>query len=130
MATPAEVVGFNLPNEAGEDSFNLVLLLNGDSEAVNIREATVQNTFEDSYAIRKGDWVLIDSKSGVHSQVPQWFNEQFGYSENTFPGELYNLKEDISQKNNLYGNNPEKVTELKTLLEKYKEEGRSVPNRN
>jgi len=129
MATLAEVVGFELPNEAAEDSYNLVPLLRGDSEAVDIREATVQNTFEDRYAIRKGDWVLIDSKSGEHSKVPDWFNEQFGYSENQFPGELYNLKDDISQKNNLYGENPGKVAELKALLEKYKKDGRSVPVR-
>ncbi|NQU54477.1 MAG: arylsulfatase, partial [Bacteroidetes bacterium] len=117
MATLASVVGFELPNTAGEDSYNILPLLKGNSEAVNIREATVQNTFKDRYAIRKGDWVLIDSESGMHSAVPKWFNEQFGYSENQFPGELYNLKDDISQKNNLYGENPVKVAELKALLE-------------
>lgn len=130
FATLAEVVGFQLPNNSAEDSYNLLPLLKGDPNAVNVREATVQNTFKDRYAIRKGDWVLIDSESGMHSQAPEWFNQQFGYSENTFPGELYNLKEDIAQKNNLYGANPEKVAELKTLLEKYKREGRSVPARN
>jgi arylsulfatase A len=119
-----------LPNEAAEDSYNLIPLLKGDPDAVDIREATVQNTFENRYAIRKGDWVLIDSESGMHSKVPEWFNEQFGYTENQFPGELYNLKEDISQKNNLYGEKTEKVIELKALLEKYKREGRSVPLRN
>ncbi len=130
MATLAEVVGYKLPNVAAEDSYNLLPHLKGDTESVNIREATVQNTFKDRYAIRKGDWVLIDSKSGMHSQVPDWFNEQFGYSENQFPGELYNLKDDVSQNNNLFNENPEKVTELKALLEKYKSEGRSVPLRN
>jgi len=130
MATIAEIVGYKLPNEAGEDSYNLMPLIKGNSKAVSIREATVQNTFKDRYAIRKGDWVLIDSKSGMHSKVPEWFNEQFGYSDNEFEGELYNLEEDISQKNNLFGEHPEKVAELRTLLEKYKAEGRSVPERN
>jgi arylsulfatase A len=130
MATLAEVVGYKLPNKAAEDSYNLLPLLKGKPDAVNIREATVQNTFKDRYAIRKGDWVLIDSESGMHSKVPEWFNEQFAYTENTFPGELYNLKDDVSQKNNLYGENPEKVAELKELLEKYKSEGRSVPLKN
>jgi len=130
MATLAEIIGFELPNVAAEDSYNLLPHLKGNPDAVNIREATVQNTFKDRYAIRKGDWVLIDSESGMHSKVPDWFNEQFGYSENTFAGELYNLKEDISQKDNLYGENPGKVEELKVLLEKYKADGRSVPKRN
>lgn len=130
MATLAEIAGFELPDEAAEDSYNLLPHLKGEPNTKNIREATVQNTFKDRYAIRKGDWVLIDSKSGMHSQVPGWFNEQFGYSENMFEGELYNLKEDISQKNNLYPEYPEKVAELKALLEKYKASGRSVPLRN
>jgi arylsulfatase A len=130
MATLAEVVGYQLPNNSAEDSYNLLPLLKGEPDAVNIREATVQNTFKDRYAIRKGDWVLIDSESGMHTKVPEWFNEQFGYKVNTYPGELYNLKNDISQKDNLYGENPEKVAELKQLLEKYKAEGRSVPLRD
>jgi arylsulfatase A len=130
MATLAEVVGYQLPNNSAEDSYNLLPLLKGEPDAVNIREATVQNTFKDRYAIRKGDWVLIDSESGMHTKVPEWFNEQFGYKVNTYPGELYNLKNDISQKDNLYGENPEKEAELKQLLEKYKAEGRSVPLRD
>ena len=130
MATLAEIVGYKLPNEAAEDSYNLLPLLQRDADAEDIREATVQNTFKDQYAIRKGDWVLIDSKSGMHSKVPEWFNEQFGYTENQFEGELYNLKEDVSQKNNLYEEMPEKVAELKALLERYKTKGRSVPERH
>lgn len=130
MATLAEIVGYKLTNYSAQDSYNLLPLLKGDKNAVNIREATVQNTFKNRFAIRKGDWVLIDSESGMHSQVPEWFNQQFGYSENQFPGELYNLKDDIAQKNNLYGQFPEKVVELKALLEKYKSDGRSVPLRS
>lgn len=130
MSTLAELVDFELSNNSAEDSYNLLPHLKGDKDAVNIREATVQNTFKDRYAIRKGDWVLIDSKSGMHSQVPDWFNKKYGYKENSFEGELYNLKKDRSQKNNLFGANPEKAAELKALLEKYKSDGRSVPLRN
>jgi hypothetical protein len=73
--------------------------LKGETDAVNIREATVQNTFIFRYAIRKGNWVLIDSKSGIHLKVPEWYNEQFGFTDNQFEGEVYNLKKDISGKN-------------------------------
>jgi arylsulfatase A len=130
MATLAEIVGYKLPSEAAEDSYNLLPLLQRKADAKDIREATVQNTFKDQYAIRKGDWVLIDSKSGMHSKVPEWFNERFGYTENQFEGELYNLKEDVSQKNNLYEEKPEKVAELRALLLRYKTKGRSIPERH
>jgi hypothetical protein len=41
--------------------------------------------------------------------------------------QLYNLKEDPSETVNLQESNPEKVEELRTLLTKYIQEGRSTP---
>ena len=43
--------------------------------------------------------------------------------------ELFRLDQDISERKNLYAENPDKVKELKTLLEKYKSEGRSTPGK-
>jgi len=43
-----------------------------------------------------------------------------------YPGELYHLGDDLAESRNLYGDHPEKVRELKALLERYKAEGRSV----
>ncbi len=61
-------------------------------------------------AIRLGDWKLIE------------------YFENN-DLELYNIKEDISEENNLAASNPEKLRELKTMLEKWRKETNApVPN--
>lgn len=46
-----------------------------------------------------------------------------GYSKNTFPGELYNLRDDLSQHHNLYGQHPERVKELSGLLEQIRANG-------
>ena len=42
-------------------------------------------------------------------------------------GQLYNLKNDLGEKNNLYAKRPKIVKRLTTLLEKYKKENRSTP---
>jgi arylsulfatase A len=130
MATIASIIGYKLPNDAAEDSYDLLPLLKGDPAAQNIREATVQNTRSKNYAIRKGNWVLIYPGTGMISKVPDWYNDAFGYKANEDEGGLYNLENDVSQKDNLYAKYPQKVTELKALLEKYKSEGRSIPLRN
>ncbi len=58
---------------------------------------------------------------------PEWFKQERGYTKNEFPGELYNLHDDLIQRRNLYGEKPEVVRRLKALLEKYKAAGRSTP---
>ena len=59
--------------------------------------------------------MLIDAKTGAVSKVPAWFDEANGYAKNDAPGELYNLRDDLAQKHNLYAEKPEKVAELKAL---------------
>lgn len=43
--------------------------------------------------------------------------------------QLYDLKDDPSEVNNLYVQNPTKVKELESLLKKYIVEGRSTPGK-
>ena len=43
------------------------------------------------------------------------------------PMQLFNLKEDIGEQNNLYNVYPEKVEELKAALKKIIHDGRSTP---
>lgn len=114
MATLAAVVGYELPANSAHDSFNLLPVWK--ENAPSPRSSIVHNTFDNAYAIRHDHWLLIANKTGAHSQVPAWFDQQFGYAKNTLPGELYDLSSDLAQKKNLYGVMPEKVRELTTLL--------------
>ena len=43
------------------------------------------------------------------------------------PGELFHLKDDPSQRENLYAQHPQRVKRLKSLLGRYRKEGRSTP---
>ena len=114
FATIAAAVGSDIPVGSAEDSLNQLALLQG--AASGARDTLVHNTNANGYAIRHGDWVLIAAKTGGVSTVPAWFDEANGYAKNVSPGELYNLRDDLGQKNNLYSTHSDKVTELSALL--------------
>lgn len=119
-ATFAGIIGYDLKPVEAIDSYDLKPVLLEKELPGPLRKATVQNTFARAFALRQGDWVFIDAKTGEHSKSPDWFNEQRGYKKETTPGLLYNLKDDPAQHHNLYKKYPEKVAEMKALLERYK----------
>lgn len=108
---------------------SILPVLLGKTPAKPLREATVHHGGNGRLAIRKGDWVFIDGKTGQASKEPEWFKKERGYVAHTFPGELYDLAKDPAERKNLYGEHPEIVKELSALLQKYKKDGRSVPFR-
>lgn len=127
MATAAALLGVKLPENAGEDSYNILPALFGQKLDAPIREATVHHSAKGHFAIRKDNWVLIDSATGDDNKEPDWFRKQRGYEPHNQPCELYDLSQDLAERRNLCTARPEKVWELKDLLEKYKQEGRSTP---
>lgn len=114
LATVAAIVDFKLPKDSGEDSLNQLPLLQGNGKSA--RDTLVHNTNANGYALRHGDWVLIATKTGSVSGVPKWYDQAQGYKPNTSPGELYNLREDLGQKNNLYDKHPDIVAKLTKML--------------
>lgn len=67
----------------------------------------------DSETIRAGDWKLLTSKKG----------RGFGASKGVkYSPELYHLKEDLSERNNLYREHPEVAEEIRAILESYQTE--------
>lgn len=128
LSTLASVSGYKLHENEAVDSYNLLPLLKGEKHQSPFREGTVQNTKKNRYAIRVGDWVLIDSYTGEHSKSPEWLKKIEGYLD--YPkdnsGLLYNLSEDPEQKNNLFAQYPERVKEMQVLLKRYRNSGRSV----
>jgi len=130
IATVAAILGEQLPDNAAEDSVNVLPVLLGERLTAPVREATVHHSAQGKFAIRKGDWVFIDAPSGDdngrHGE-PQWLKDERGYTQHPHRGELFNLREDLAQRHNRYAEKPELVHDLKTLLEKYINEGRSTP---
>lgn len=141
LATVAAIVGAPLPDNAGEDSCNILPLLLGQPHEEPIRKTLVLNSGWNHFAIREGDWMLIDAPTGDSDAImkigprgkdgeygePDWFKKERGYTADNESGELFNLKQDPAEHYNLYASEPERVKVMKALLEKYKKEGRSTP---
>ena len=116
MGTCAELVDAPLPEGAGEDAVSMLpLLLNGDS-APATRRFHIHHSLSGRFAIRQGDWVFIDSPTGGDAREPDWYKEERGYVDHDYPGELFNLEEDIAERQNRYGQQPELVQKFSELL--------------
>lgn len=127
FATFAATLGYPLPQEAAVDSHNMLPYLTGKSKV--IRSSHVHNTWADNYAIRDGDWLLINAKKGYRGDrrglAKQW-EKRYDYPEDdNLPVELYQLNKDIGQKTNLAAKHPEKVQAMLELLQKIRKAGRS-----
>lgn len=133
MATLANVVGFELPNNAAEDSFDQLALWTGKSQTSS-RDALVHNTFANKYAVRSNDWTLIDNKTGNENSRLERFNyadwqKRHGYvSDDNAKGQLFDMANDSSQRFNIIEKHPQKAAELRKILEKIKAQGWSAPH--
>jgi len=131
MATCAELVDYDLPNDSAEDSVSLVpVLLDGKKEEV--RDYTLHQTMSLALAIRKGKWKYLDHRGSGGNRYDQGRLSPFALPDTApgAPGQLYDLDKDPGETRNLYFEFPAVVTELKGLLEDSKRTGRSVPGRD
>lgn len=131
FATCAAINGVKFPQDAGEDSFDLTGTLKGDVRNSPVRPYLLQQTFAMKLSIRKGNWKYIDHKGsgGNNYEKPgEWGMKQYALPDTDpdAPGQLYDLARDPGETTNLYSKNPEKVAELKGLLEKSKASGRTA----
>ncbi|GAG09561.1 unnamed protein product, partial [marine sediment metagenome] len=114
--------GQSLPENAGEDSYNILPALLNEEYAKPIREATIHHSSNGKFAIRQGKWKLITSLgSGGFSNPKNLEPEPGGPA-----GQLYNMEEDTGETTNLYLEYPDVVEHLTSLLEKYKKQGYSI----
>ena len=123
LATSAAIVGAKLPEKAGEDSVNILPALLGEPHKTPIREATVHHALIGMFAVRQGDWKLILGRGSGGFTLPQYFPPRPGEPE----GQLYNLRDDPAEANDLYAQRPEVVKRLSALLDTYRQTGRSTP---
>jgi len=122
FATCAAILGENLQDNAGEDSYNILPVLTGKPYEKPIREATVHLSGDGSFSIRQDKWKLeICPGSGGPSLSPEMAMR------NKLPlMQLYDLENDVVEQNNLSKLYPDRVFQLTTLLEKYVSTGRST----
>jgi arylsulfatase A len=127
MATFAAQAGVALPANAAEDSYNFLPWLTGE-EKKSPRSTMIHNTNPKDYAIRDGDWLLIDAKTGAARVAGAAWNKKHQQpADDGQAVELYNLKEDIGQRHNLAEKNPDKIIQMQDLMKKIRTQGHSAP---
>jgi len=116
MATCADLIGAKLPPGAGSDGVSMLPLIEGRFDAPG-REVLVHHSCDGRFALRRGDWVFIDGPSGGDVAEPDWLREERGYVAHAEPGELFNLKDDPSERVNQYRERSDLVSQMRALLQ-------------
>ena len=124
MATAADMVNYDLPDEAAEDSYSLLPILLDEPHDQPLREATIHHSVNGSFAIRKDEWKLIFCPGSGGWSFPQ---PDTAFVMDLPRVQLYNLSEDIGEQINLEATHKTKVDELTALAEDYIKRGRSTP---
>jgi len=122
LATCADIVGEELPPNAGEDSVSNLPLWLGEPFTKPLREATVHTSIDGSLSIRQGRWKLEMCPGSGGWSFPQPGPE----SEGLPPVQLYDLQADIGERHNLEQQYPDMVQRLQALLTQYVRNGRST----
>jgi arylsulfatase A len=123
MATCAGVAGTLLPHDAAEDSFDLRPALL-EEHGGPIRDAVVHHSGSGMFAIRSGDWKLVEGLGSGGFTRPLRLQPQPGQPD----VQLYNLRTDRQEQTNLADQHPEVVRSLRDKLAQIQSRGRSRPD--
>ena len=116
LATLSGIVNTDLPEGAGEDSFNMLPALTANPQK-QIRDHIVHHSLEGIFAIRKDEWKLTTALGSGGFTKPVAIEPEDGQPSAT----LYNLQKDPSETKNVYGDHPKVVEELLQTLSGAKE---------
>jgi len=112
LATCAEILKVKDARYKVEDSYSILPVLLGKSTQVARQPAVVHSSSIGYFAIRHGDWKLIEGLGSGGFTEPRNVVPTAGGP----TGQLYNLAEDVGETKDLYAQHPEKVQELRKLL--------------
>ena len=122
-ATIAELIGYDLPETAAEDSISFLPALSG-KPVPNAREAIVHHSVSGHFSIRRDNWKLLLAPGSGGWTAPKG---KAALAQNQSGIQLYDMDKDLGEENNLQAQHPEKVEQLLALLEEYVAKGRSTP---
>jgi arylsulfatase A-like enzyme len=114
-ATCASIVGARLPDNAAEDSYDILPALLARNRAEPIREAVVHHSLSGVFCIRQGKWKLILGRGSGGFSSPRTYKPKPGEPK----GQLYDMEDDPAESRNLWSKHPETVEHLTNLLAKY-----------
>lgn len=123
FATMAALFDIPLRPGMGEDSYNMLPALLGEKRAGAIRDSMVMHSSRAFYAIRQGDWKLIERLGSGGFTQPAVIEPEPGGPR----GQLYNLREDPQEQRNLWNERPAEARRLSALLDQCRQASGSRP---
>ncbi|MEQ6121226.1 arylsulfatase [Reichenbachiella sp. MALMAid0571] len=117
LATIAAIIDKPLPENAGEDSYNMLPAYLNPHLDESIRDYTIHHSLSGYFSIRKGKWKLTPHLGSGGFSEPKDFDKK----EEGKEGTLYDLVNDPEETINLYNEKPKIVNELLTLLNESKQ---------
>jgi len=119
FATVAALVGVPVPaaSKAAEDSFNILPAWLSEKHDAALRPHMIVHSADGVFAIRQGPWKWIEGRP-AKPKPPQVRRDEFH-------PQLYNLGNDIGETTDVQDSNAAVVAELRTLLNRCREQDRS-----
>ena len=125
LATCSELLGTELPDGAGPDSFSFLgALLDRDPQSP-ARASLVHNSYRGGFGVREGDWKLLLFQGGGGRPVGGGGWNPFDYDRAEPYGQLYNLNLDLGERRNLYTDEPKRVARMAQTLKRIRASGGS-----
>ncbi|MEW4569404.1 arylsulfatase [Tautonia sp. JC769] len=123
LATLAALVGRDLPDDAAEDSLNLLPVWRGQTPDGPLRDTLVTQSSSGVLSVRRGPWKLIPTLGSAGFSTPRRLDPE----PNGPTGQLYHLASDPSEHHNRFADHPDIVADLTALLDHLRDSGRSRP---
>ena len=115
MATVADILKVELPDDAGVDSFSILPLLQGRTDGEPTHPYVIHHSAKGCFAIREGKWKLVACRgSGGYSK-----------GDDGQPAQLYDLAADRNEQFNRILSEPQQARYLADLLEQAVANGRT-----
>jgi arylsulfatase A len=124
FATISELLQVKQPDNTAEDSFSFLKDLKPVKTSTPKREDIINHSIFGELAISKGDWKLVMGQSSGGWSAP---SPKDSTTLNLPKIQLFNIKTDIKEANNVYKEHPEIVNRLVNLLTQEIKNGRSTP---
>lgn len=125
LATCAELLGQELPEDAAEDSESILSAFMGEVPNFS-RKGIIQHSVSGHFAYREGKYKLILAYGSGGWAAPR---EKVAKEQGLPPAQLYDLEADPGEQNNLYESHPEVAMRLLARLTDYVEAGFSVADK-
>jgi arylsulfatase A-like enzyme len=121
FASVSSLVSHTVADDEGEDSFNVLPAILGEKLKDNNDAVRIFHSGGGVFAVRQGDWILIQGTSGSGSSTGTGAGSPGIHPDSLQTiGQLYNLAHDPYQEINLWKDNPSLRDSLMAIIENVK----------